>query len=602
LRNADEIEITFMNSIVVCSFYTDDEYYRNHANTLRADLDRLDVEYVLEEIVKKDDQSWADLCRQKVPFLNSVCERFPNKKVFWIDVDCRLLSLPDFVRNSSADIIGFQRGFGSSLSIGYKNRARFWEPCFWGVGTGPNARKMMKNAAEIEVKSNLVATDDYFFEEAWRINANSLTFQMIPGACVIGKGNPYSAVTAFFKFGSSGNVSEFKGKVMQHKSVRNSKRSPRSLALRIGKRILKKLPKPIGRRIISFSDRIGLTSLIVSDGATGVPAPLSINSNDRKNLQNQILREGMNGNLINIEVLAERFELEGITTTYEKDLVSAARAYANFSSRSSDSSITLAWWAPPFPGNFGDWLSPLIISKYTNSKIVYHKPSDVIKKHHLISTGSIGRFIKSSSIVIGTGISSNEFDLHPRAQYISVRGPLTAQQVKKSGGPSVESFGDPGAILSRVIPLKRSVTNGRTALVRHFKHVQIPIQMPENFDELSVLMSEPKHIVDFLTKLITYDRVVTSAMHIAIACQSYGIPFSLITFEDFEDMVHGDGLKYGDYFMGVGLEPINPVAIKRDFNSPALANIERNDVVSEAKKDEIEEAIRRGIQALDKSR
>ena len=579
-----------MNSVVVCSFYTDDDYYRSHAAKLRADLDRLGVDYVLEEIVKQDGQSWADLCRQKVPFLNSVCERFPDKKIFWIDVDCRLLTLPDFVLNSSADIIGFQRGFGSSLTIGYENRTRFWEPCFWGVGTGPNARRMMKNAAEIESKSDLVATDDYFFEESWRINANSLTFQMIPGACVIGKSNPYSGVPAFFKFGASGNVSEFKGKVVQHKSVSTGKSSRRGLIVRIGKRILRTLPKPIRRRVFSISDRIGLTSVLVSDDST----------NGRLSLHNNILKEGMSGNLLNVEAVAKSLESDGIATTaYEHDLISAARAFASYSGRSSERSITLSWWAPPFPGNFGDWLSPLIISNYTDSKIVYHKPSKAIAKPHIISTGSIGRFIKSSSIVIGTGISSNEYDLHPRSKYISVRGPLTAQQVKKNGGPSVESFGDPGAILSRVIPLKRTGTNGRTCLVRHFSHSQIPIQVPEDFDELSVRMSEPEHIINFVTKLITYDRVVTSAMHVAIVCQSYGIPYSLITFEDFEDRVHGDGLKYRDYAMGAGLEPLIPVSVKLDLNKLSFANIERNDVVSEVKKDEIEDAIRIGIQSLD---
>ena len=586
--------MTFVKSIVVCSFYTDDEYYRKHADTLRTDLERLDVEYVLEEIVKKEGQNWADLCRQKVAFLNSVCERFPDKKVFWIDVDCRLLSLPDFVRDSSADIIGFQRGFGSSLTIGYANRTRFWEPCFWGVGTGPNARKMMKDAAELESKSSLVATDDYFFEEAWRINANSITFQMIPGACVVGKALPDANVVSFFKFGASGNVSEFKGKVEQHKSI--GKPTLKSSVLKTGKRVLKKIPKPISRRVFSISDRIGLTAFLVSDGDTGA------NSSARKSLNVQILAAGISGDLSNVESLAERFGTEGITTVYEHNLVSAARAFANYSGRSSDTSVTLAWWAQPYPGNFGDWLSPLIVSKYTTSKVIFHNPTKPISQPHLISIGSIGRFIKSASIVVGTGISSDEYELHPRAKYVSVRGPLTAQQVKKNGGPSVESFGDPGAILSRVIPLSRSVTNGRTALVRHFSHVQIPIQMPEHFDELSVLMSEPEHISDFLAKLITYDRVVTSAMHVAVACQSYGIPHSLITFEGFEDKVHGNGMKYSDYALGVGLEPNNPLAVKLDLTSLVLSNIERDDVVTETKKDEIEEAIRRGIQELERNR
>ena len=91
-----------MSKIVVCSFYTDDEYYRNEAKALKADLEKLGVEYVLEEIHKEPGLDWADMCRRKVPFLNSVCERFPDKKVFWIDVDCRLHSLPAFIRDSSA--------------------------------------------------------------------------------------------------------------------------------------------------------------------------------------------------------------------------------------------------------------------------------------------------------------------------------------------------------------------------------------------------------------------------------------------------------------------------------------------------------------------
>jgi hypothetical protein len=91
-------------------------------------------------------------------------------------------------------------------------------------------------------------------------------------------------------------------------------------------------------------------------------------------------------------------------------------------------------------------------------------------------------------------------------------------------------------------------------------------------------------------------------MHVAVACQSYGIPHSLITFEGFEDKVHGNGMKYSDYALGVGLEPNNPLAVKLDLTSLVLSNIERDDVVTETKKDEIEEAIRRGIQELERNR
>jgi hypothetical protein len=123
------------------------------------------------------------------------------------------------------------------------------------------------------------------------------------------------------------------------------------------------------------------------------------------------------------------------------------------------------------------------------------------------------------------------------------------------------------------------------------------MRLPDNFEELSVLMSSPDKIAEFLGTLIRYDRVVTSAMHVFIACQSYGIPCSLVTFEGFEDAVHGTGLKYGDYAMGVGLETVSPATVPLDLRTFSFANIERDDAVSEAKKDEIIDAIKRGLAA-----
>jgi hypothetical protein len=49
--------------------------------------------------------------------------------------------------------------------------------------------------------------------------------------------------------------------------------------------------------------------------------------------------------------------------------------------------------------------------------------------------------------------------------------------------------------------------------------------------------------------------------------------------------------------LGVGLETISPVAVPLDLREFSFANIERDDVVSEAKKDEIIDAIKRGLEA-----
>jgi hypothetical protein len=77
--------------IIVCSFFTNDPYYSDHAEKLSLTLDELGLESVIQMIEKKPNEEWPDICRKKIPFLKSVCDDYPQHYVFWIDVDCRLI-------------------------------------------------------------------------------------------------------------------------------------------------------------------------------------------------------------------------------------------------------------------------------------------------------------------------------------------------------------------------------------------------------------------------------------------------------------------------------------------------------------------------------
>ena len=230
--------------IVVCSFYTPDTYYANHARELKAQLEELGLGHELLEVQKNDGEDWADVTRKKIGFIKDVCDRNPDKMVFWIDVDCRITHLPDYIANSSADLIGFQRSFGAPIQIGYHNRTRFWEPSFWGVNATVQGRKLINDAHELEKRAEIKATDDYFLEEAWRANSRLLTFQMIPTTAIMrdrGMTEP-GQHPAFFSFGSSGNVADFKDKVVQHGSKK--KLGPRRQLLKQEpQRMLKLLQK-----------------------------------------------------------------------------------------------------------------------------------------------------------------------------------------------------------------------------------------------------------------------------------------------------------------------------------------------------------------------
>ncbi|WP_415274288.1 hypothetical protein [Aquiluna sp. Uisw_065] len=55
--------------IVICSFYTPDEYYGNHAKQLRQQLDELGLEHELLEVQKNEGEDWADVTRKKIGFI-----------------------------------------------------------------------------------------------------------------------------------------------------------------------------------------------------------------------------------------------------------------------------------------------------------------------------------------------------------------------------------------------------------------------------------------------------------------------------------------------------------------------------------------------------
>jgi hypothetical protein len=121
------------------------------------------------------------------------------------------------------------------------------------------------------------------------------------------------------------------------------------------------------------------------------------------------------------------------------------------------------------------------------------------------------------------------------------------------------------------------------------------VKLPENFDELSVLVSNPEDVINFIHKLNEYDSIVTSAMHVLITCQSYGIPCALVAFKGFEEYVHGSGIKYSDYSLGAELPEVNPVAINPKFDISEVLPITFNYKVSQSKIDEVEKAIKEGL-------
>jgi hypothetical protein len=113
-----------------------------------------------------------------------------------------------------------------------------------------------------------------------------------------------------------------------------------------------------------------------------------------------------------------------------------------------------------------------------------------------------------------------------------------------------------------------------------------------------VLAAHPDDLASFVTTLASYDGVVTSAMHVMIICHAYGIPCSLIGFRGFEASVHGTGIKYRDYSLGIGLDADwEPQTVPLNLSRIDWPGRLRAEKISEEKLDEIEAAITAGVAA-----
>jgi hypothetical protein len=577
-----------VREVVVCSFHTPDEYYASHAQRLGADLQVLGVRHEIHEVAARPGEDWADVTRRKIGFVREACHRHPAALVLWIDVDCTLTHLPDYVRNTTADLIGFQRSFRSPLHIGYHNRTRFWEPSFLGFNATPGGRRLIEDAYALERRSTLKATDDYFLEEAWRANAAGLTFQMLPSTAIL---RPETvghagADTAFFSFGSSGNVAQFKDRVVQHGGSKDT--TPRRKLLGKAKQIERAMPESARKPVRRLVDTVGVTGALTADAPKGLDP-------ERTQQLKAMLHAGMSGDAEALTSATTEFDNRYVVKDRELATRQVAEAFAEYSIRGSDRTVKVAWWAKPYPGNFGDWLSPLVLAHHTDANLRLQPVAKATKKPHLVGLGSIGRFIRPCSIVVGTGISRDDIELAGKARYVSVRGPITASVLRRSGGPKVEEFGDPGVLLSRVLPMQRGATNGRIALVRHFSDAALPIRLPEGMDELSVLMSRLSDIEAFVATLLQYDAVLTSAMHVMATCQGYGIPCGLITFEGFEGNVHGNGIKYADYALGADIEVMTPQVVGLDLRRRSFDDLIRDIQIGEETKDRVEQHMRTAL-------
>lgn len=536
--------------LLVFSFYTEDAYYAACAQKLREQLDLLGVEHRIEPIARPEGVEWPEICRKKIPFMHKVLSECSARRAVWMDVDCNLNRIPEFLTDYDADLMAFRRGFPSSADKAPR-RARHWEPCFLVFAKSPAMLEYLAYAAELEKTSpDIRATDDYFFEEAWRKLGHTLKTHVIPGEmCSRYWKEPLTPFEqrkkfVFFEFGASGNVAEYKSKVVQHvpggKPPSKLQRQLLGWLRKIklpGKK--KKTPGQVAAAAQSKLDR-----LISTAGASGGAALDS----------------------------AESMKAMHVSEN-ERELVKAMFSYSN---GHDSAAIKLHWFIRPAPGNMGDWLSPYVVNRLAGKPVEYASAGQA----DLFAIGSIGRLVGENQLVWGTGISTADAVLHPKAEYLAVRGPHTRAAIIRNGGQCPDVLGDPGFLMRDLYTPRTQPERGRFGLVRHYVHQPNPLTVGEGVDDINILLSSARDIELFIDRLKRCEAVVTSSLHVTILCHAYRIPCRLITLAGQEAAVHGDGIKYRDYFEGAGLQPYSMEVVSGSLSGADIAALALNDFPS----------------------
>ena len=495
---------------LIVSFYYGDDYYYQRADELKKNLDRLNIPYEIEELQPASAEkklNWIDITKEKIDFLSKKISAHKSKRIIWVDVDCQLNYIPEFLKSFSSDIIGFQRGFGHPLNIGYSTKKRFWEPSLLGFQCNEVINEYFNFMKERVSQENFSATDDYYFEEGWRKYSDRMSFQVIPSSLRHRRNtfiNEEKALPPFFIFGSSGNVPTFMSKAKQHTST----------------------PKEF--KGLNVHDDILMAAL---------SNQLIINYLTR-------IKQRFNSKK---HAIAER--LRGIFKAYPRKRKVITKLN-QFEREADNSNIPLSWWVHPAEGNFGDFLSPYIISKLANRGVSYHP----IKKPKILAIGSIAKFSQQNTIVWGSGISRMDTELNPQAKYLAVRGPLTREIIIKNGGVCPEIYGDPAIILPRIYNKPIEKKPGRIGLIRHTNHQSIKIDLPEGIEEYDIKLCSPTDIEKMIDWIRECDVLLSSAMHPHIVALSYEVPVKLITFKGFENSIPGDGMKFKDFYAGVNID------------------------------------------------
>lgn len=228
-------------------------------------------------------------------------------------------------------------------------------------------------------------------------------------------------------------------------------------------------------------------------------------------------------------------------------------------------SIRLYWWSEVFIQkksleNYGDLLGKYLTEKISGKTVIWQRAHKFYIKNLwqpiYVTIGSVLEHIGAHCTVWGSGIITRDAQV-ASATFMAVRGPLSRKRLQELGYHCPEVYGDPALLLPLYFNPKVTPVY-QLGIIPHINDYKKVSKMYAQHDGVQVINFNTNDVEQTTVQILSCQYIISSSLHGVIVAHAYQIPAVQVRFSN---AIYGDGVKYHDYFMSVGLAAYEPQKI-----------------------------------------
>jgi hypothetical protein len=227
--------------------------------------------------------------------------------------------------------------------------------------------------------------------------------------------------------------------------------------------------------------------------------------------------------------------------------------------------IRLWWHLNNGVNNFGDILNPYLVKMISGREPVRTEINRFGLRPVYLVIGSVLNIANRNTIVWGSGIITRDA-VFSDSKFLAVRGPISGKRIEELGFRNPKIYGDPALLLPKyyLAKVQKKYKLGIIPHIVDFEKVKGQVKDPD----IKIISLDNRDVTEVIDQINSCEVTISSSLHGIIVSHAYGIPSLWVKFSD---GLYGDGVKFEDYFLSVGISNYSPIDYRLEI--PALGDI-----------------------------